>query len=312
MSERLVVIGRDSQGNTVTKTIDIPVRDPGIPVFTHGEQLRPDLIGARGSSFTEQPWTSTIRDGQLFRNIRFTSPVNTTHHTDFDNCQLLGTPTGSYVLRHVAGTGKKVRLLNSTVVQRNPATKAITMYGAGGLYVYRSLVKGGTDGLFLKPKGGPYFEGFAAVVRESMIGWLQQVSGGHSDGIQIDGDGGGVTGGALFDRIRVEAFYVPSGADPLTANWDPTRLAGTAMIMTGTSPITNIRIRDSKFSGGNYTTQLEGATGSGPIELTGNRYGVAHRYGPIRIRSDATVAGNTWAETGTTACCGQVTRGQPL
>lgn len=307
-AERLVVEGTDSQGNRVVSTLDVQRREPS--GFTHGEQLRPELIGARGP-FTEVPGFTTTADA-VYRNLRIRGPVTILHHATFDNCELLGTATGSYVVRHVAGTGKKLQLLNCTIVQRNSATKVLTMYGAGGLYMHRCVVRGGTDGLFLKPKGGPYFEGVACVIRETMVGWLQQVTGGHSDGIQVDGDGGGTTGGALFDRVRIEAFYVPDGSDPYTANWDPSRLAGTAIIMTGSAPIANVRVRDSKLSGGNYTAQLEGATGSGPIELTGCRFGIAHRYGPTRVRSGATVVGNTWAEDGLTACCGQVRRGQPV
>ncbi len=307
MSERLIVEGRDSQNNVVRSVLDVPVTPSG---FTHGDQIRRDLIGPSGP-LTDIGSIATTRDGQEFESVRVAAgSLNVKHHVTLWNSMVVGTPTAasaSYTVKHTASLGKLLTLNNCRIVARSPATKVLTMYGAGGIRAYRTIFDGGTDNAFVKPEAGDYpgLGGYSAVFEECLFGRLLRSTGSHNDCVQVDSDGQ-ADGGCLLLRCYLDSRCCPG--DPLTVEADSTR-GGTALIITGGGASKNVDVIDCYGDGGNITFQMQGGPGTTGT-LRNARLGLDHQFSPVLTGNGVTKNNNRWAATGMTACCGQVTAGQ--
>ncbi len=298
---------RDLAGHTVEFVKQLEIVAGG---FSHGEQLTRNLIGPAGP-LRDLAVITTSRDGEEYENVR-AAGLNVKHHVTFWNSEIVGSPSASsagYPVKHTANLGKVLTLNNSRVVARSAATKGLVMYGAGAVRAYRTVFDGGTDNVFVKPQAGSYpaaLLGYSAMFEECMFGRLQRSTGSHNDCLQVDSDGQ-ADGGCLVLRCRLDSHCCPG--DPYTTEADPAVRGGTALIITGGGASKRVDVVDCYGDGGNITFQMQGGPGTTGT-LRGARLGLDHQFQPILVGNDVTKAGNCWAATGVTACCGQVTAGQ--
>lgn len=283
--------------------------------FAHGEQVVRGSVGPVGP-LTAVAGFNTTADGAVYDNLEIVGGLGVRHHTTLRNCRIVGSPSAGsagYTVKHVQGTGKRLVLEDCEVLTRSAVTKGLVMYGNGGLYAARTAFRGGTDNVYCKPAGA-HFEGFAGVLRECWFGDVQRYTGSHSDCVQVDGSAGGL----LLERVRIESYSLPVGADPLTAQADGSQLASGGLILTQNSSnpdqIARVHVVDSWVEGGNYTVDTAPPDGLTPLDcrIEGNRFGLAHRYGPLRYGAGTAASANTWGATGTTGTGLAVVAGEPV
>lgn len=291
--------------------------------FTHGEQIQRCAIGPTGtltSSGSLIPSNgSVIENLEITGNVKFLAGVTAT----FRNCRFIGLPTapaGAYTIKATDGGGLYVILENCEIITRGAPANGLAMFGDGNVSAKRCIFRGGTDNVYLNPNNSP---GLITsndpdiplariLLEECWFGDVQRTTGSHSDPIQIDGGGY-----AIVRRCRIMGYNIPIGTDPLTTT-DGIELANCAMICTQNPANTNqtsyVKLIDSWLEGGNYTAYLNPPDGL-PIQnvyASGNRFGIAHRYGPLLTPNNATRFGNIWGQNGSTVCCGTVAFGQIL
>ena len=325
MSERLLVTGRDSQGNVVTHTLDVPLdAPPPSGGFSHGAEITKAGIGPTG------PLTASgslsLKDGDVIENRDINGVISLAAgaHAVLRNCRIVGpldAAKSTYSAKLTAGGGLLLEMHDCEVVTRYAETKGVVMWGDGNVAAYRTIFRGGTDNAYLNPHNTPgrIATGDAdvpharALFEDCWFGDLQRYSGSHSDCFQVDG--GGYT---LLRRCRIMSYNIPLGSDPLTVEADGSELASGGLILTqnSTSPnqLSHVALVDSWAEGGNYTVDMNPTDGLVPHSMVarGNRFGLAHRYGPLRTPPDTTRTGNVWGETGTTGSGTQVSAGDPL
>lgn len=288
--------------------------------IAHGEQATRTNIGPTGP-LTPTPGFTTTADGAVYEGLEISGGIVVRHHTTLRGCRVVGpevTGKAGYTIRHTADLGKVLRLEDCEVVTRYAETKGIVAWGAFGIHAERTIVRGGTDNVYLKPAvsliDGGDGEAYGAVLRECWLGHLQRFAGSHSDCVQVDGGAGGV----LLDRCRIESYSLPAGADPYIYAGEPTDLGSGGIIATypsaGPDPIARLRVRSCWVEGGNWTLDLAPPDGPAPAgcEVADTRFGLAHRYGPLRTPAGTVVAGNTWGATGVTGSGLAVVAGAPV
>jgi hypothetical protein len=317
--EKVILVGRDRQGNTVTSSLDVAVS------FTHGEQIQKSLIGPSGS-LTPSGSLSSIKDGTVIESKEVTGSVSIAAgaKVTIRNTRIIGAlnaPAGAYTVKATAGGGLHVTLDNCEVICRSGLSKTVAMSGDGNITVRKTLLRGGQDALYVNPlnspgvisTGDPDIPMARVLVEDSWLGDMVRVSGGHVDCCQIDGGGY-----VLVLRSKLPGFNLPIGTDPLNASVDATELANSAVICSqnSTNPvqISYVKLDSNWLDGGNYTAALAPPDGL-PVHhawALNNRFGLQHRYAPTRFPVEITKFGNVWGLSGSTVCCGNVTAGQPV
>jgi hypothetical protein len=315
-----------------------PDPDPDPPVITHGEELPPtslaaeEIIGARG---VLTPMSGGLFEGtQVIENREITGQARIAAgaRITFKNCRLIGDAGASganYTVRCNDGGGAWVTLEDCTVICRAGAggneelSKAIAGFNDINIEIRRCVIRGGEDAVYFGgpdtpgkiPTDDPLVPMARLVIEESWLGDGETSATSHADLTQIHG-GSSPKGYCVIRRSRYMAYDVPPGSDTLTTRvTDPSTASMTSACLIITYGSTgsgthHLAIRDNWFEGGNWVVDTH-PDSVGPIEVTGNRWGTRHRFGPLRGTRTANTD-NRWGQTGMTDCCGQVTAGQLL
>lgn len=321
----VTVRARDNDGDwgpNATRTVTMPADEVlPTPTFTHGEDipaLSGDAAAVIGPHGALTPWTgSTTFSGtqtisnRIFSSARIAAGANIT----FKNCRFTGwAGQASYTINATAGGGLKVTLEDCEVIAQSLTSstpRCVTMWGDGNVEARRTIFRGGIDNLYLNPAGtqGAIATGdpdtpYARVlIEDCWLGEILRVPASHSDPVQIDGGGY-----VVFRRSRLMGYSLDTldpNTDRITDVWSAT-LSGGGFICTQNSSalslITNVRLRDSWFEGGNYTVDLnppENPTQN--CSATNNKFGRRHRFGVLRTSSGGTAtSNNVWGQSGTT------------
>lgn len=247
--------------------------------------------------------------------MEITGGVQVGHDVTLRGCRIIGdfdAGGAGYTIKYVTA-GVTCTLIDCEVLCRSVETKAIAVLDGCGLYMERTIVRGGDDNLFIRTAGN-HFEGYSVVVRDSWFGVALRSPGSHSDLIQVEQAPDGV----LIERCRIEGYSLPEGADPLTEEPDGTIYSSGGVILTqqSTAPtvIDRVHLLDSYIVGGNYTVDTGPTDGRLPtnVIVSGCRFGTGHNIGAFHTGIGTTASGNVWAESGPTVCCGTVTAGNPV
>lgn len=296
--------------------------------FTHGEQIQRCAIGPTGTLTPSGP--ITLANGQVVENLEITGSIGVKVpagvRATLRNCRIIGSATttnAGYTIRNNSGGGAFLQLENCEVITRYAQTKGLLCTGDVSVSAKRTIFRGGGDNIQAVMSGTPGLvvtndpdvPMARGLFEECWLGDTQRFSGSHTDCMQIIDNGY-----ILVRRCKILAYSIPIGSDPLTTTTDGSQLAADGIIasydVNAVAALSNIKVTDSWVEGGNYTLVLAPPATDGPpinnLIVTGNRFGLAHQYGPVNTSPGATRSGNVWGETGNTACCGPVTIGQAL
>lgn len=274
---------------------------------THGEQLTRSLLGPQGTLTQRAGFTTTAPT--VLNGVQINGGVTVNHDFTCTDCRIIGNQgagSASYTVKITSSAGQKFKCVRCEIITRSDVTKGIVSWGNAGIWLERTLVRGGIDGYFGKPSNGHYTVGgvtYGHVILESMITDIQRSSGSHSDAIQIDGG----TGGVLVQRSKIESYNIPVGSDPLTTTADGSELASGGVILTqdssNPSQISKVHLLDNWYDGGNYTVDASPPDGLTPtdVRVENGKWGLKHRFGALRSPHSVN---NRWGATGATTCHG--------
>lgn len=309
-----------------------PPPDPGSQPssFTHGKEITRQSVGWTGTltAYTgpatlsgTQTITDKLIDGQILTIARGSDIT-------LRNCRIIGPASATtYTLRHNLGGGSKLTLDRCEVITRAGALSArcLAMWDDGSFRALRSVFRGGIDNCFFNapnspgafPTGDPLVPNARVLLEDCWFGDLERIGSSHSDNIQFDGGGY-----AVLRRVRLMCYSIPRGTDTLTTTTtQSSELGSGGLIATQDSSnprqISHIAVRDSWWEGGNYTIDLAPSDGLPvhTIAASGNKFGLAHQFGPLRLPAGSTSSNNRWGESGSTIISGSsttVTDGQLL
>ncbi|HEX6681928.1 MAG TPA: hypothetical protein VF062_04005 [Candidatus Limnocylindrales bacterium] len=276
------------------------------------------MLGPQGT-LTQRAGFSTTAPTVL-DHVQINGAVTVKHDFTCTDCRIIGSADASgssYTVKVISSVGQKFKCVRCEIVARNADTKALVSYGNAGIWLERTIVRGGEDAYYGKPSAGHYTVGgitYGHVFIESMFTDLQTFSGSHADAFQIDGG----TGGVLLLRSRIQSYAVPQGADPLTTTADGSVLAAGGVILTQDSSkpsqISKVHLIDNWYDGGNYTVDTAPPDGLPvtDVRTEGGKWGLKHRFGALRGPRGVN---NRWGATGSTICNGttvQVVDESPL
>jgi hypothetical protein len=276
------------------------------------------VIGLLATGRTEWTSSTTFSGTRVVENRTFTNKVVTIAagaNITFRNCRFVG-PRGqsTYTIRATAGRGLRLVLEHCEVVARTTTSetpRCLTAWGDGSVQAVRTIFRGGIDNVYLNLLNSPgkIFTGDPLVpyarshFKECWFGDNQRVNASHSDMVQIDGGGF-----AVFERCRLMAFNVPRGSDPLStrANPDNGELCSNGIILSqnSTNPkkISHVAVRNCYAEGAGFTLNMNPKDGLtvDKVAVTGSKFGLRHRFGPLNLPASRVTSGNTWAATGWT------------
>jgi hypothetical protein len=292
--------------------------EPTAAVVSHGEQLQRADLGPQGALTQRSGFTTSATT--TLSNVQINGGVQVRHDFTCTDCRIVGTPSATaagYTVKVTSSTGQKFRCIRCEIITRSAVTKGIVSYGNAGIWLERSIVRGGEDNYYGKPSTRHFTVdgvGYGHVFIESMFTDVQRHSGSHSDSIQVDGGSGGV----LILRSKIQSYALPAGSDPLTTAADGSQLGSGGVILTYPStnpqPISRVHLRDNWFDGGNQTVDLSPPDGPAPTDvvITGNKWGLKHRFAALHGPRGSN---NRWGLSGQTICNGRtitVVDEQPL
>src|SRR5699024_663495 len=322
----VTVRARDSQGlwgPAASRSVTMP-SDELLPpaTFEHGEDIPPlsaDAAAVIGPHGALSMWTgsSTFSGTQTITNkilpglIRISAGANIT----FKNCRFTGwAGQTSYSINATAGGGLKVTLEDCEVMAQTLTSgtpRCLAMWGDGNVEARRTIFRGGIDNIYLNPTrdpgaiatGDPETPYAHGLFEDCWFGENLRVPSSHSDQLQIDGGGYVVIRRCRFMGYSLEVVdpQLERITDPRTA----TLAAGGGSLTQNSnalSPIRHRRRRDAWVWGGNYTVDLNAPENpSQNCSVTNNKFGIRHRYAPLRTSASGTyTTGNVWGQTGTT------------
>lgn len=296
--------------------------------IAHGSQLAATSLQVGSQIGPSGTLTSlsgrTFTNGEVISNrlIEGHGAIAAGATVTFNNCRFVGSGANAYVLNCTAGGGLHAILNDCEMVQRSALSKGLVMWGDGNVTMRRSIFRGGQDNVFFNPVGsagiistGDSLVPSARVLAEDCwYGDCERIADSHTDCFQIDGGGF-----ALLRRVRIMAYNIPVGSDPLTTrvtNPATASLGGGGLITTQDSrrpsQINRVAIRDSYADGGNITVHMNPTDGL-PIlntAATNNHFGLRFRFDPLQ--GGHTRFGNVWGQSGVNGDGVNVVVGQPI
>jgi hypothetical protein len=276
------------------------------------------VIGLSATRRTEWTSSTTFSGTRVVENRTFTNKVVTIAagaQITFRNCRFVGPRAQStYTIRATAGRGLRLILENCEVVARTTTSetpRCMTAWGDGSVQAVRTIFRGGIDNVYLNllnspgkiATGDPLVPYARSHFKECWFGDNQRVNASHSDMVQIDGGGY-----AVFERCRLMAMNVPRGSDPLTtrANPDTGELCSNGIILSqnSTNPkkISHVAVRNCYAEGAGFTLNMNPKDGLtvDKVAVTGCKFGLRHRFGPMNLPASRVTSANTWAVSGWT------------
>lgn len=259
--------------------------------ITHGSQITRTTFGPSGTLTPMGDATGVIETtgpNQIYTNFSCTA-IRVRHPgCEFRNGYVLGDlVTGQYTVRHNE-TPYHAKFQDLTVVTRDPNTKGFVSDNFGATSEWRRCTfKGGEDQIFLHPTATNPTTGYGHWFEDIWAGDTTLPSGGHADCLQIDGGSGGV----YVNRVNFRCFEVAPGSDPnVTQAIESVNTAGNAAFIitqksTNPSLVTNVRVLNSAFNGGNWILYTDPDDGIDPTDVRVENcvFGRLARFGSFNI-----------------------------
>ncbi len=290
---------------TPTPTPTVPPTDPPTGI-THGEDVNFTNVGAGDTTGFTTRAGGNITTPSTISNTVFNGNVTLRANLTCNYCVFngdTGTASSSYTVRMTAAQntpeGTVFECNYCEFNSNNPIAKNIGATSGYGVFLYRSILRGGGDAVHLnlypnataaRTIDGHSYQG---AIIESFVVYSDRSNGSHTDGIQFEGAANPAPG-YLVKKSRVQGCN-----PPFEANWctmaNSETIANAAIIATypGTpGQHTRIDILDSCVIGGNYEVFMEDSITVNNI--VGNRTGGSehYRYGSILGADGANVSGN--------------------
>lgn len=293
--------GTDTAGETASVTVSVPVGEP--EGFTDGHQITQQNVGKTSTPRTVVSSLNVTVDGSVYENLEIHGQTTIRADCEFHNCDFIGPKpamNSNYTIRNIHAQSAVAKFYDCHVTSRAGNTKCVTGYGNGAMEFYRCVIRGGTDGLFIKPEPGfPYhFE-------DCFIGAVMRAGDDpHADALQIDGG----TGGATFLRCNFAGLNYPGADDPtmydLVLEGAENGNAAVIISQDSTNPmlVANVSFERCHFDGGNYILSIDPPDGFDPenILVKDCTFGLSCQYGPRDIGPGTTWINNTWLIGGPT------------
>lgn len=292
-------------------TVDptIQPEDPSAPCgpTDHGECVNFSNVGAGDTTgFTTRAGGNITTPSNLSNTI-FNGNVTLRANLTCNHCVFNGdggTVSSNYAVRMTAAQNTP----EGTVFEcnycefnaHNPVAKNIGATSGYGVYLYRSIVRGGGDGihlnLFPNATAARVIDGhtYQGAIIESFVVYSDRVGTGHTDAIQFEGAANPAPG-YLVKNSRVQGCNPPFSGTNWCTTADGDTIANAAIISTypGTAGHhTRIDILNSCVIGGNYEIFMEDVADVNNI-VNNRTGGTGHyRYGSILPAAGANVSGN--------------------
>lgn len=282
---RAVIVNPQSNTGAVNHGGDLPAYS--LEAEQYLDVPQPNTLPTLSGPFSG---TQVIENRQIDGQARIVDGADIT----FYNCVFLaGAGQDGYLVRINEGGEAKIKAEKSLFVQRTGMSgntaKLVVGWNPVNMHFKGCVFRGGVDSIVANvtgqgeiSTGDPLVPLARFLVEDSWIGDNERVGSSHSDLIQMDGVARGY---AVIRRNRFMGFSLPEGVDTLTTrvtDYTTNQMSSTCFIITDASAPSNdaeyIAIRDNWFDGGNFVVDTNDSA-SGPIEITGNLWGLRRNFG---------------------------------